>query len=162
MRTCLWVIILFACTITQVNAGDFGVSSCDLNIFGVSHHPGGTNGGKLNEKNYGLGLRCNVKSDGYFGFKPVLEADILRNSQRGNAVILGGGFVNNDILRLGPVSFGGGAEIINIRYQNPKIHTTVSTWTPAVFFSASYGDWTLNGAPVPKGKEWLYFVTYRF
>lgn len=135
-------------------------NTCGINLFGVSNHEGGKNG--KNEENYGLGLRCTLNKNVGLGFKPILEGDIIRNSQRGEAIVFGAGLNNDALFRVGSFSFGGGGVIAHISYENPKIKRTVQKWTPIVFVSATYNDWlSVNATPLPDHKAWLFSLTIK-
>ena len=135
-------------------------NSCGMNLFGFSNHEGGKKG--KNEENYGLGLRCTINKNIGLGFKPILEADIIRNSQRGEAIVFGVGLENHALFRLGSFSFGGGGVLAYISYENPRIKKTVHEWTPIIFLSATYNDWlSLNAIPLPDHKAWLYSLTFK-
>lgn len=133
----------------------------DVNIFGHAHHKGGTHNGKLNENNYGLGLRYNFSSHERFGLTPFVEVDAMRNSQRGLATILGTGVKNDHIIRFYDFSFGAAIGVAHVSYENPNIHRTMEKWTPAGYLSFGYRDKVfLNLAPVTN-KAVLWSLTFR-
>ena len=160
MRVLLLAYGLLFFAITQASAEEIKqFKPLDIDIFGLSHHPNGSEGGKLDQRNYGLGLRYNFNLDGPLDFKPFLEADMLTNSNRGKATIVGGGMKNDSVFHMGAFSFGGGVAYVNIGYEIPKYAVTPHVWTGAAFLTATYKDWlTVNLAPVPKQDSGIYLL----
>lgn len=137
-----------------------GKSPCVLNIWGTSYHLERPT--LLNEKNWGLGLRC-FRDEHRFA-----EVNVVRNSFRGIATTAGVGW-DYDFFHVSDVEVHGNIQVLAIDYRYPRYLHKKDIRGLAIFPGTSlhYGPWSAEFTFVPrksfkKLEVILFHLGYRF
>lgn len=146
-------------TLTQVD--NEKASPWAVNMWGLSHHPGGSK--RLNNYNWGLGLR-KYHSEHWFS-----DVNCLRNSQRGTMCTAGSG-IEYEVAKFGAkTSLLVGGEALVMAYEVPKAKKTLFSVSAAPAVGLRYGNLSLNLVAIPVMNDHklkigvlTFFLGYRF
>ena len=105
-----------------------------VNFFGISSHPGKNGNPRVNNANWGAGLRYYQTRNWFY------ESNIMRNTKRGQMLTAGAGYEFNVFsIASHPISLG--AELFVVAYEDPYSGKMYWGFIPAVSASIGFGNW---------------------